>query len=119
VAEVDDQLPLNESVAYVLIALKDGEARHGGAIGKLVRRLSNGQVEIAPGNLYPMLKRLRENGLLDIADEVDEGGAARKRYCITGIGQRVLIADQERLRQRARAAASMPTRKPAASLVIG
>jgi DNA-binding PadR family transcriptional regulator len=110
---IHELLPLNESVAYVLIALMDGKPQHGGAIGKSVKRKSNGLVEIAPGNLYPMLRRLRENGLLDIVDEIDDHGTPRKLYKITGVGQDVLVADQQRLRQRERAmATAKPSLKP-------
>jgi DNA-binding PadR family transcriptional regulator len=113
VSEIGDLLPLNESVGYVLIALMDARAKHGAAIGKRVKRLSNGQVEIAPGNLYPMLKRMVDNGLIDVDGEVDEDGATRKLYRITDFGQKVLSADQERLQQRQRAAAAAsPTLAP-------
>jgi PadR family transcriptional regulator, regulatory protein PadR len=108
--ETNDLLPLNESVAYVLIALADGRAKHGGAIGRQVKRLSNKQVDISPGNLYPMLKRLVDHELLRIDGEVDEGGARRKLYHITNFGQAVLCADQERLYQRQRAADSVRPR---------
>ncbi len=105
--DLDDLLPLNESVAYVLIALMDGRPRHGAAIGKRVAKMSERQVRIAPGNLYPMLKRMVDNGLLELDGEIDDEGALRKLYRISVVGEKVLAADQQRLQQRQRAAASV------------
>ena len=59
---------------------------------------TDGLVQLDPGNLYRVIKRLLADGLISESDQ-DGGDAGRKYYCITPLGGRVLARELDRLRQ--------------------
>ena len=92
-------LPLSPVVFNILLALSDGEARHGYGISKEVERRTEGTVRLGPGTLYGGIKRMISQGL--IVEEADDerepegsrsgsGGHEERRryYRITGLRQR-------------------------------
>ena len=95
-----DFLPLTNLAFHVLLALGDGPA-HGYAIGKEVERRSAGMLSPATGSLYQVLKRLRNDGLLERAEEETKRAAdSRRRYFrLTELGRRVVALEAERLEQ--------------------
>jgi PadR family transcriptional regulator PadR len=60
----------------------------------LIKQLNEGGLEIDQGTLYPLLRRLEENGLLDSEWRV-EGSRPRRYYWINKDGQAVLKALQK------------------------
>lgn len=88
----DKNLPLTETVYYVLLALM--EPGHGYAVMKRVEELSGGQVRLAAGTMYGAIENLLKKGLIAAADSRDP---RRKVYEITGLGRQVLRADYERM----------------------
>lgn len=91
-------LPLSEAVLQILLALVDGP-RHGYGIMQEVEQRTEGRVEMGPGTLYGAVKRLRERGLIDEAqDAADAGDDGRRRYYgLTPLGREVARLEVERL----------------------
>lgn len=92
-------LPLHETIAFILASLLDSP-KHGYAISKFVEERSEGTVRVAIGNLYVSLKRLLDQGLIeqDLDAEEDERRKT-KTYKLTGLGARVLKAEEIRMRR--------------------
>src|SRR5215831_16224258 len=86
-----EHLPLKPLDLELLLALA-GEERHGYGLVQAVAEHTNGLLVLDPGNLYRVIKRLLEAGLVDTA------GERRRYYRITALGGRVLAAEIERLR---------------------
>ena len=96
----EDLLPMKPVEFLVLVALSDRE-RHGYGIVQDLVELSGGTVQLVPGNLYGILRRLLGRGLLDEAERrsAPESGDQRRRYYgITEFGKQVLAAEAERMR---------------------
>jgi DNA-binding PadR family transcriptional regulator len=93
-------LPLKPVDLELLLALAD-EDRHGYGLVQAIAAHTNGLVELDPGNLYRVIKRLLADGLVAEAGQrsaPDEGGERRRYYRLTALGGRVLAAEVERLR---------------------
>ena len=90
--------PLSEATYYILLSLAP-ESRHGYAIMKDVRALSQGRVVLSTGTLYGALKRLLElEWILRVDDpEANGSGRERKLYNLTRLGRKVLEAEVARL----------------------
>ena len=97
---IDDLLPLSRVDFLVLLVLTDGE-RHGYGIVKEIEDRTEGKVQPLPGNLYAVMRRLMESGLVTRApDGSDSEPESRNRryYQITDMGRRVLAADAAMMR---------------------
>lgn len=95
--DIDDFLPLRPVEFFVLAVLHDGD-RHGYGIVQEIARRTASRIEVKPGNLYRVLDRLMERGLLEeagqgVADTPDD--ERRRYYAITELGTRVLRAEAE------------------------
>lgn len=86
------QLPLTETVYYVLLALL--EPAHGYVIMSRVESMSDGAVRLAPGTLYGALENLVKQGLIV---RVESDDPRRKVYLITQTGYETLAADSQRM----------------------
>jgi DNA-binding PadR family transcriptional regulator len=96
-----DLLPLKQSIYRVLLALADGEWRHGYAIMQAVSDMTGGRESILPGTLYAALARMADEGLVERRDAPSDepsGGPRRHYYRRTGFGLAVARAESERLR---------------------
>ena len=93
-------LPLTEPTFYILLSLAPGK-KHGYAILKDVKALSDGRIDLSTSTLYSALSRLLEKGLIRrVADEAEQNtgpGLPRKAYVLTEIGRQVLGAETNRL----------------------
>lgn len=92
-------LPLKPVDLQVLLALTDGEL-HGYGLVRAIAEASDGLIRLDPGNLYRVLKRLLESGLLAESERRSgpaPGDERRRYYRITALGKRVLAAELERL----------------------
>ena len=91
-------LPLPQAQFHVLVALSQGE-RHGYAIMQDVEASSNGLVRMGPATLYGTLKRLVAQGLAEelAHRRVPDDDQRRRYYRLTGLGERVCIAEATRL----------------------
>lgn len=95
----DGMLPLTPAVFNILLALADGE-KHGYAIMLEVEACSNGEMSMGPGTLYGSIKRMLAAGLIEESDQRPDPALddeRRRYYRLTGVGQRVLKAEAERL----------------------
>ena len=93
-------LPLKPVDLELLLALADQE-RHGYGLVQAIAERTNGLITLDPGNLYRVIKRLLEDGLVAEGGHrhaADAGGERRRYYQITPLGGRVLGAEIERLR---------------------
>ena len=92
-------LPLTHLSYQVLLALAD-EHRHGYGIIKEVSARTDGEMELETGTLYTALKRLKDEGLIDIVSRAQRppGEDDRRRtYHLTPFGNKVLAAESRRL----------------------
>ncbi len=98
-------LPLPQAQFHVLGALTDGD-RHGYAIMQAVEESSSGVVRMGPATLYGTLKRLVDQGFAEeLAQQPDANDDSRRRYYrLTGLGQRVCVAEADRLARLVRIA---------------
>jgi DNA-binding PadR family transcriptional regulator len=93
-----EYLPLTEATFYILLSMAV-ERKHGYAILKDVRALSQGRVMLSTGTLYGALSRMLDQGLIERVEEEDPAEVSRPRkfYSLTRLGRRVLEAEMERL----------------------
>ena len=92
-------LPLTPAVFNILLALADGE-KHGYAIMQEVETNTDGQVKMGPGTLYGSIKRMLSAGMIAESGERPDpemDDQRRRYYRLSGVGQRVLRAEAERL----------------------
>jgi len=92
-------LPLTPAVFNILLALADGE-KHGYAIMLEVEQNTQGEVKMGPGTLYGSIKRMLGAGLIEESDERPDptlDDERRRYYHLSGLGQRVLVAEADRL----------------------
>ena len=96
-----DFLPLKPVDLQLLLALSD-EERHGYGLVQEIARRTDGLVILDAGNLYRVIKRLADDGLLAESDRraaPDLGNERRRYYRLTALGGRVLGAELQRLRE--------------------
>jgi DNA-binding PadR family transcriptional regulator len=94
-SRLDSFLPLAPRVFYVLLALAE-EERHGYAISKTVEQMTNGNVRLTPGSLYPLVHQMLVDEWIEPAAE-DEIDSRRRRYKLTPHGRRIAQAEARRL----------------------
>ena len=71
--------------AMVLAALQEGPL-HGYGIVRAIRGRSEGVLKLGEGQLYPILHRLEEEGLVSGDWEMQEGKPPKKLYALTEQG---------------------------------
>jgi DNA-binding PadR family transcriptional regulator len=94
-----DLLPLTPPVFHILLALAD-EERHGYGIMQDVARQTDDALQLGPGTLYGCLKRMLAAGLVEESDERPDPALddqRRRYYRMTGLGDRVVRAEAQRL----------------------
>jgi DNA-binding PadR family transcriptional regulator len=77
----------------ILSIISRGET-YGYAIIREIRDVSDSQIEWTDGMLYPVLRRLEKQGLLESQWRVAETGKKRRYYRIKKSGQKVLREQQ-------------------------
>jgi transcriptional regulator len=76
------------------------EPRHGWGIGQRIEQVSEGQLRVQQGTLYPALHRLEQQGWIEARWEETENHRRAKVYGLTAAGRRRLrreLAEWERL----------------------
>ena len=102
----DNLLPMTPAVFNILLALADGE-KHGYAIMLEVEDSTQGAVKMGPGTLYGSIKRMLASGVIEETDErpdPDMDDERRRYYRLSGLGQRALRLEAERLERQVRVA---------------
>lgn len=88
----------------LLIALCAGPG-HGYELVARIREETGGRLEVLPGNLYVVLKRLRERGWVEPSEPPDDETDPRRRYFqITDPGRRRLSVEVDTWEQQVRIA---------------
>ena len=96
--EAAKHLPLKPVDLQLLLPLAE-EERHGYALVQAIEAGTNGLVQLDPGNLYRVIKRLLAAGLVaESGRRTPTGSEERRRYYrITPLGREVLVAELHRL----------------------
>ena len=91
--------PLPAASTHVVLALLDGEL-HGYALMRRVEEISDGAVRMGPGTMYGTINRLLTDGLIEETTHLRESDDVERRryYRLTGAGERVAVAEVDRLR---------------------
>jgi DNA-binding PadR family transcriptional regulator len=92
-------IPLRPVEFLVLVALAEQE-HHGYGLTQEIATRTDGSLQLEPGNLYKVLKRLVADGLIEAAERrpVEELENERRRYYrLTTLGARVATLEAERL----------------------
>ncbi len=98
----ENLLPMTPAMFNILLALADGE-KHGYAIMLEVEENTHGAVKMGPGTLYGSIKRMLASGLIEESDERPDpvlDDERRRYYRLSGLGQRALRLEAERLEQQ-------------------
>ena len=83
--------PMTEAMYYVLLALIN--PNHGYSLMNEIKEVSKGRVNMGPGTLYGVLKRIQKEGLIQLKE--DDG--RKKVYSITELGSYALQDEYNRL----------------------
>jgi len=83
--------PLKPAELFVLAALHAAPL-HGYGLVQEVATRSQGRIRIRPGNLYRVLDRLLERGLIDVHERASAGDERRTYDRITSLGRRTAQA---------------------------
>ncbi len=76
------------------------EPMHGWAIAQRIRQMSNDELRVGQGSLYPALHKLEQQGWISAEWRASENNRRAKYYSLTRAGRRVLereAAQWERL----------------------
>jgi DNA-binding PadR family transcriptional regulator len=94
-------LPLKPVDLQLLLALAGGE-RHGYGLVQAIAEATDGLVQLDPGNLYRVVKRLLADELVGesarrVGEAAEPGTERRRYYALTPLGRQVLTAELRRL----------------------
>lgn len=84
-------VPMTETGFYILFCLQ--EEMHGYNIGKKVKAMTGGAINITPGTMYGSLSKMEKDGLIEFVREKEK----RKLYVITSLGQEILDMEKKRI----------------------
>lgn len=95
--DVDSHLPLRPGEFFVLAVLRAGPL-HGYGIVQEVASRTEGRIRLRPGNLYRVLDRMLEQGLVEVAERRpsrEHDDERRTYYRCTALGRRVAVAEAQ------------------------
>ncbi len=97
-SRVDARSPL-KNVEFLVLAVLCDEPRHGYGIVQQIDERTHGRVQLRPGDVYRVIYRLAQRGLLVEAERrADDAGAERRTYyAITEAGRERAHAEAEML----------------------
>ena len=98
----EEFLPLTPAMFNILLALADGE-KHGYAMMLEVEANTEGAIKMGPGTLYGSIKRMLASGLIEESDERPDPSLddeRRRYYRLSGLGQRALHLEAQRLERQ-------------------
>src|SRR5436305_7897045 len=84
--------PLKPAELFVLAALHAAPL-HGYGLTQEVASRSQGRIRIRPGNLYRVLDRMLERGLIEVAGQRGAGDDRRTDYRTTSLGRKTAQAE--------------------------
>jgi len=74
-------------LAYCVLKVCAGEPKY---TSDIIRRLSEAELVVVEGTIYPLLSRLQKDGLLTHEWQESEQGPPRKYYRVTDFGEEVM-----------------------------
>jgi PadR family transcriptional regulator PadR len=77
-------------IEYCVLALLEEGPRYGGEVIHMLR--GKGQLVVSEGTIYPLLSRMRTEGLVDTEWRDTPAGAPRRYYRLTRSGQKAVAA---------------------------
>ncbi|HEX9639285.1 MAG TPA: PadR family transcriptional regulator [Acidobacteriota bacterium] len=114
-ADPEAFLPLSPPMYQLMVALA-GQELHGWAIMKEVAGRTGGKIQLSPGTLYGLIKRLLAQRLIEESDRRPPyywDDQRRRYYRLTDLGRRVAQAEAQRMQQAVEAARSKKLLVPA------
>jgi transcriptional regulator len=102
----EDGLPPGTLVMLMLRVLARGPL-HGYAIAQRIAHLSNDELTVEEGSLYPALQKLLLKGWVTAAPAVSETGRAVREYRLTVGGRKQLDVERAKYRRAAQAIATV------------
>lgn len=84
-------VPMTETGFYILLCLQS--PNHGYGIVQNVKKLTDGELTLAPGTMYGSLSKMEKDGLIRFLREEEK----RKIYLITDLGKEVLETEKRRI----------------------
>ena len=84
-------VPMTETGFYILLCLR--EPNHGYGIVQIVKKMTEGDIVLAPGTMYGSLSKMEKDGLIRFVREEEK----RKIYSITDLGNEVLNLEMKRI----------------------
>ena len=94
----DDGLPPGTLVMLILRVLAR-RPLHGYAIAQQIRLLSNAELSVEEGSLYPALQKLLVNGWVKASPAVSETGRPVREYRLTPAGRTQLEVERANYRR--------------------
>jgi len=101
--------PLAPAAFFILFALASGE-KHGYAIMRETRSLSEGSFEIGPATLYTTIQRLLESDWIKEVAGPKDSDSRRRYYGLTKQGNSVLSMELKRMEAVVRKSKAMRLR---------
>ena len=98
----DDGLPPGTLVMLILRVLAS-QPLHGYAIAQRIAQLSQDELSVEEGSLYPALQKLLLKGWVKASPTISETGRAVRAYRLTASGRKQLEAEQANYRRVTRA----------------
>jgi transcriptional regulator len=94
----DDGLPPGTLVMLILRVLAS-QPLHGYAIAQRIAQLSQDELSVEEGSLYPALQKLLLKGWVKASPAISETGRAVRAYRLTASGRKQLEAEQANYRR--------------------
>jgi transcriptional regulator len=85
----NDGLPPGTLVMLILRVLRNGPL-HGYAIAQRIRVISNDQLSVEEGSLYPALQKLLMKGFVKASWTTSDSGRKVREYRLTALGSKQL-----------------------------
>jgi PadR family transcriptional regulator PadR len=88
----DDQELKKGSTSLLILAVLSDSPRHGYAIAREIERRCADALKVGEGALYPALRALEREGMVESLWETQPSGPARRIYTLTDTGAAKLAA---------------------------
>ena len=96
VSMLESDLPLPPATFFILFALASGE-KHGYAIMRESRKLSDNSFQLGPATLYTTIQRLLDSKWIQEACGPEDGDPRRRYYRLTKQGRSALDREVSRM----------------------
>jgi PadR family transcriptional regulator PadR len=84
------------TVELLVLKALSWEPSHGFGISRWIELVSDDEVSVQEGSLYPALYRLENEGWIEAEWGVSENGRRAKFYALTPLGRKMLRAEESR-----------------------